>query len=44
VFHAEEGRKNPNTRERDHASLIVNRQDDIFAAGISRYNPRRIAA
>jgi len=31
VFRSEAGRKNPDTLERDHASLIVNRQDDIFA-------------
>jgi uncharacterized protein YecT (DUF1311 family) len=31
VFRSEEKRKNPDTLERDHASLIVNRQDDIFA-------------
>jgi uncharacterized protein len=30
-FRAEEKRKNPDTLERDHATLIVNRQDDGFA-------------
>jgi hypothetical protein len=30
-FRSEEKRKNPDTLERDHATLIVNRQDDIFA-------------
>jgi hypothetical protein len=31
VFRAEEQRKNPDTLERDHAMLIVNRLDDDFA-------------
>jgi uncharacterized protein len=31
AFRAEEKRKNPDTLERDHATLIVNRQDDGFA-------------
>jgi uncharacterized protein YecT (DUF1311 family) len=31
AFRAEEKRKNPDTIERDHATLIVNRQDDGFA-------------
>ena len=31
VFRSEEQRKNPDTLERDHAMLIVNRQDDAFA-------------
>ena len=31
VFRSEEKRKNPDTLERDHATLIVNRQDDVFA-------------
>jgi hypothetical protein len=31
VFISEEKRKNPDTLERDHATLIVNRQDDGFA-------------
>ena len=31
VFRADEKRKNPDTLERDHAMLIVNRQDDAFA-------------
>ncbi len=31
VFRSEEKRKNPDALERDHATLIVNRQDDIFA-------------
>ncbi len=31
VFRSAGGRKNPDTLERDHASLIVNRQDDILA-------------
>ena len=31
VFRADEQRKNPDTLERDHATLIVNRLDDAFA-------------
>jgi hypothetical protein len=31
AFRSAEKRKNPDTLERDHASLIVNRKDDIFA-------------
>ncbi len=31
LFRSDEGRKNPDTLERDHAALIVNRLDDIFA-------------
>jgi hypothetical protein len=31
AFHAKEKRKNPDTLERDHATLIVNRQDDGLA-------------
>jgi uncharacterized protein YecT (DUF1311 family) len=31
VFRSDEKRKNPDTLERDHASLIVNRLDDVFA-------------
>lgn len=31
VFRSDERRKNPDTLERDHAMLIVNRQDDVFA-------------
>jgi uncharacterized protein YecT (DUF1311 family) len=31
VFRSAGGGKNPDTLERDHASLIVNRQDDVFA-------------
>lgn len=31
AFRSEEQRKNPDTLERDHAMLIVNRQDDAFA-------------
>jgi uncharacterized protein YecT (DUF1311 family) len=31
VFRADEKRKNPDTLERDHATLIVNRLDDAFA-------------
>ena len=31
AFRSEEKRKNPDTLERDHASLVVNRQDDVFA-------------
>lgn len=31
LFRSEEKRKNPDTLERHHASLIVNRQDDSFA-------------
>ena len=31
VFRSEEQRKNPDTLERDHAMLIVNRLDDTFA-------------
>lgn len=32
VFRSDEKRKNPDTLERDHATLIVNRLDDVFAA------------
>ena len=31
TFRSDEQRKNPDTLERDHAMLIVNRQDDAFA-------------
>lgn len=31
TFHADDGGKNPDTLERDHATLIVNRRDDAFA-------------
>jgi uncharacterized protein YecT (DUF1311 family) len=31
LFRADEERKNPDTLERDHAMLIVNRLDDVFA-------------
>jgi len=31
VFRSEEKRKNPDTLQRDHAMLIVNRLDDVFA-------------
>ncbi|UGY12190.1 lysozyme inhibitor LprI family protein [Bradyrhizobium septentrionale] len=31
AFRSDEQRKNPDTLERDHAMLIVNRQDDVFA-------------
>ncbi|MFN5278128.1 lysozyme inhibitor LprI family protein, partial [Bradyrhizobium sp.] len=31
AFRSDERRKNPDTLERDHAMLIVNRQDDVFA-------------
>ena len=31
TFRADEKRKNPDTLERDHAMLIVNRLDDVFA-------------
>lgn len=31
AFRSDEPRKNPDTLERDHAMLIVNRQDDVFA-------------
>jgi hypothetical protein len=31
VFRSSERRKNPDTLERDHATLIVNRLDDVFA-------------
>ncbi|MBJ7404496.1 MAG: DUF1311 domain-containing protein [Bradyrhizobium sp.] len=31
VFHSDEQRKNPDTLERDHAMLIVNRLDDVFS-------------
>ncbi len=31
VFRSDEKRKNPDTLERDHAMLIVNRLDDVFA-------------
>ncbi|WP_420966100.1 lysozyme inhibitor LprI family protein [Bradyrhizobium sp. B120] len=31
AFRSDEQRKNPDTLERDHAMLIVNRQDDAFA-------------
>ena len=32
VFRSDEQRKNPDTLERDHAMLIVNRLDDVFAS------------
>jgi hypothetical protein len=32
VFRSENKGKNPDTLERDHATLIVNRQDDVFAS------------
>ncbi len=32
VFRSDEQRENPDTLERDHATLIVNRLDDVFAA------------
>jgi len=31
VFRSDQTRTNPDTLERDHATLIVNRQDDVFA-------------
>jgi hypothetical protein len=31
AFRSDEQRKNPDTLERDHAMLIVNRLDDVFA-------------
>jgi len=31
AFRSSDGRKNPDTLERDHATLVVNRQDDVFA-------------
>jgi len=31
TFRSSEQRKNPDTLERDHAMLVVNRQDDVFA-------------
>ncbi len=31
AFRSDEERKNPDTLERDHAMLIVNRMDDAFA-------------
>jgi hypothetical protein len=31
VFRSDEKRTNPDTLERDHAMLIVNRLDDVFA-------------
>jgi hypothetical protein len=31
VFRSDKPRKNPDTLERDHATLIVNRLDDVFA-------------
>jgi uncharacterized protein YecT (DUF1311 family) len=31
AFRSDEERKNPDTLERDHTMLIVNRQDDVFA-------------
>src|SRR5262249_34036755 len=31
VFRSDEDRKNPDTLERDHAMLVVNRMDDAFA-------------
>jgi uncharacterized protein YecT (DUF1311 family) len=31
AFRSEEKRKNPDTLERDHATLVVNRLDDVFA-------------
>lgn len=32
TFRSDDGSKNPDTLERDHAMLIVNRQDDVFAS------------
>jgi hypothetical protein len=32
TFRADDGGKNPDTLERDHATLIVNRRDDAFAS------------
>jgi hypothetical protein len=32
VFQSDDKRNNPDTLERDHAALIVNRKDDAFAA------------
>jgi len=37
VFRSDEQRKNPDTLERDHSMLIVNRQDDVFAK--QRHDP-----
>ncbi|MBR1228764.1 DUF1311 domain-containing protein [Bradyrhizobium sp. AUGA SZCCT0176] len=31
AFRSSDGRKNPDTLERDHATLVVNRLDDVFA-------------
>jgi hypothetical protein len=31
LFHSDDKGNNPDTLERDHATLIVNRQDDAFA-------------
>jgi hypothetical protein len=31
AFRSDENRKNPDTLERDHATLIVNRLDDVFS-------------
>lgn len=31
TFRSDDARKNPDTLERDHAMLVVNRQDDVFA-------------
>src|SRR5258708_32317953 len=38
VFRSDEKGKNPDTLERDHATLIVNRQDDVFASKRFRSN------
>jgi uncharacterized protein YecT (DUF1311 family) len=37
AFRSGQKRKNPDTLERDHATLIVNRQDDVFAS--KRFRP-----
>jgi hypothetical protein len=31
AFRSDEKRKNPDTLERDHGTLVVNRLDDVFA-------------
>jgi uncharacterized protein YecT (DUF1311 family) len=38
AFRSDEKRKNPDTLERDHAMLIVNRLDDVFAPKRTRDN------
>ena len=40
AFRSDENRKNPDTLERDHATLIVNRLDDVFSRKRRRTAPR----